>query len=458
MTLLRSSPELEQPVEHVDQLVDFLRGGEKPAAEFRVGTEHEKISLYEDSLSPVPYEGERGIGALLEVLRLEHGFDPLLDGETLVGLEREGATITLEPGGQLELSGAPLYTLHETCREFQSHVALLKQVSAPFGIVWLGLGIHPLTKFDELPHMPRERHDRMREHLSRTGELGTVMMHATGTVQANFDFSSEADLASKMRTALAASPVVTALYANSSVSSGEPNGFESYRAWIWRHTDPARCGLLPFAFEEGWGEGTAYRRYTEWALDVPLMFVLRDGVHHPVGDASFRDFMAGRVAEFQATLADWNLHLTTLFPEVRLKRILETRGADAVPPALVCALPALWKGLFYDAESLAAAGERLASWTFRSVDTLHADVARRGLAAAAPDAPVLEIARELVDLAAAGLDRANARNRMGETEALFLEPLYEILDRGTSPGRYLLERWEGAFRQRVDRLVEYAKY
>lgn len=457
MTLLKDDPELERPVESIEQLVGFFRGGEKPASEFRVGTEHEKVSLFEKTLEPVPYEGEHGIGALLATLQREHDFAPLRDGETLVGLERDGATITLEPGGQLELSGAPLFTLHETCQEFRSHVSLLKQVSEPFGIVWLGLGIQPLAKVDEIPRMPRVRHDLMRDYMAGADELGLTMMHATGTVQANLDFSSEADLARKLHTALAASPVVTALWANSSVSGGEANGFESYRAWVWRYTDPRRCGLLPFAFEPGFGEGTAYRRYAEWALDVPVMFVMRGDAHLPVGGRSFRQLL-GEKGELQPTLSDWNVHLTTLFPEVRLKRIVEMRGADAVPPDLVCALPALWKGLMYDDDALGAASERLAHWSHAEVDALHADVARRGLQALAPEGEVLGIARELVDLAAAGLRRIDARNAMGESEAIFLDPLYEILERGTSPGRSVLERWEGAFQQRMDLLVEYAKY
>jgi glutamate--cysteine ligase len=455
MTLLRDDPELERPIEDPVQLVDFFRAGEKPRERFRVGTEHEKIPLYEASLETVPFEGPRGIAALLQVLHREHGFEPLLDGETLVGLERDGATITLEPGGQLELSGAPLHTLHETCREFRSHVSLLKQVSEPFGLVWLGLGIQPLAKVDEIPRMPRERHDRMREYLGQADEFGLAMMHATATVQANFDFSSEGDLADKLRVGLAASPVVTALYANSSISLGEPNGYESYRAWIWRHTDPLRCGLLPFAFEDGWGEGTAYARYAEWALDAPVMFVQRGGVPRPVGRRTFRALLESDV---EPTLADWNVHLTTVFPEVRLKRILEVRGADAVPPDLICALPALWKGLFYDPEALAAARARLAHWTHAEVDGLHARVSREGLSATTPDGPALDVARELVDLSRAGLRRIDARNQAGETEALFLDPLYEILDRGSSPGRWLLGRWEGAFRRRIDLLVEYAKY
>ncbi len=458
MTLTREQPELQQPIEDSSQLVEHFRAGEKTEDRFRIGTEHEKIGLYRDSLRPVPYVGDRGIGALLAAIEREHDFGSLVDAENLVGLERDGATITLEPGGQLELSGAPLTTLHETCREFNEHVALLKHVSERFGIIWLGLGIHPLASVDQIPRMPRERHAIMREYLAGQGECALEMMHATGTVQANLDFASEADFARKLRMALAASPVVTGMYANSSVSQGEPNGFESRRAWVWRHTDPDRCGLLPFAFDEGWGEGEAYRRYAEWALDVPLLFIQRGARHLPLRGRSFRDFLENGHGEHRATLADWSLHLTTLFPEVRAKQVIEVRGADAVPPGLVCALPALWKGLFYDAEALAGAAALLDHWTFKDVDRLHEEVARVGLEAQTPDGPIIPVARALVDLAARGLERIDARNRLGESEALFLDPLYEILDRGTSPGRYLLERWEGAFSQRADLLVEYARY
>jgi len=458
VSLTRQDPELEREIEDVSQLADFFRGGETAREDFRVGTEHEKIGLYEQTLSPVPYEGDRGIGALLAVLHREYGFDPLEDGERLVGLEREGASITLEPGGQLELSGAPLVTLHETCREFNEHLALMKHVSERFGIAWLGLGIHPLAKLDELPRMPRERYALMRSFLSERGALALWMMHGTGTVQANFDFSSEADAARKLRLALAASPIITSLYANSGVSEGGPNGFESRRAWVWRHTDPDRCGLLPFAFSDEWLEGGAYDRYARWALDVPGLFIVRDDHHLPLEGRTFRDYLENGHAGERATLADWNVHLTTLFPEARMKRVIEVRGADAVPPSLVCALPAFWKGLFYDDASLDAAFERVRSWTWREVDALHAAVAREGLAAASPGGPVLEVARELVDLSAAGLARIAAPNRRGETEELFLEPLYEILDRGASPARAVLELWEGAWAGRIDRLIEYAKY
>jgi glutamate--cysteine ligase len=285
------------------------------------------------------------------------------------------------------------------------------------------------------------------------------MMLGTGCVQANFDYASERDMAQKLRIAMAASPVVTALYANSSISAGRANGFESKRAWVWRHTDPDRCGILPFVFTDAFlaGEG-AYRAYAEWALDVPMMFIQRQGQHVPLGGTRFRAYLEGATASHRPTLADWSLHLTTLFPEVRLKRVIEVRGADAVPPDLVCALSALWKGLFYDPDSRSAALALVRSWSFAAVDQLHADVARRGLDAATPDGPALELARELVGLSAAGLRRLGRISASGEDESLLLEPLFEIVDRGTSPGRELVRRWDGPWGRRIERLVEYARY
>jgi glutamate--cysteine ligase len=283
------------------------------------------------------------------------------------------------------------------------------------------------------------------------------MMHATGGVQANFDYTSEEDAALKLRMALAASPLVTALCANSCIVRGRPSGFESWRAEIWRHTDAARCGLLPFVFDETFSELGAYRAYTEWALDVPMFFVVRDGHHVPVGERSFRELMVAGDAALRPTLADWNVHLTTLFPEVRMKRVIEVRGADAVPPDLVCALPALWKGLFYDPMSLRAAHKRLAHWSFEDVDQLHARAAREGLAAPTPDGPALEVARELFELADQGLGRIAAAG-VGPDERSLLDPLRELLDRGHSPARELLERWSSGLGERIGALVEYARY
>jgi len=458
LSLTRDDPRFERPIEDVAQLVDFFRAGEKPRPEWRVGTEHEKIGMYAQTRRPVPFAGEAGIQALLATIARDHGWKPLLDAGVLVGLERDGSTITLEPGGQLELSGAPLDSMHETLREFREHIALVNRVSEPLGIVWLGLGVQPLVPVQDLPRMPRERHAIMREYLGRRDTLGLHMMHATAGVQANFDFGSEADAARKLRLALAASPISSAMFANSSISDGKPNGFESFRAWIWRYTDNDRWSLLPFAFEPDFGAGTAYRAYTEWALDVPMFLIVRDGHSLPAHGQTFRDFMTRGSDGFHATLADWNVHLTTLFPEVRLKRVVETRGTDAVPGAQVCSLPAFWKGLLYDDEALEAGLARVRGWTHAQVYRLHGDVARTGLQAQAPDAPVLEVARELVALSRAGLRRQAVRNQAGDDESVLLEPLEAVVERGTSPGRELLERWNGAWKQDISRLIEYAKY
>lgn len=458
MSLTREDPRLARPAEDVAQLVEYFREGETPRADWRVGTEHEKLGLYAKSFRPVPYEGENGIRALLSAIETRHGWKPLSDAGLLVGLERDGRTITLEPGGQLELSGAPLATMHETAREFRDHIALVNEVSAELGIVWLGLGLHPLAKVEDLPRMPRERHQIMREYLGKRDTLGLHMMHATAGVQANFDFASEADAARKLRLALAASPVSTALFANSPLSEGKPNGFQSKRAEIWRHTDTDRWSLLPFAFDRDFGEGRAYRAYTEWALDVPMFLIVRDGHSLPARGLSFREFMGRGFEGQRATLADWVVHLTTVFPEVRLKRVVETRGVDAVPGAQVVALPAFWKGLLYDDDALAAGLDRLRRWSFADVDALHAAVARDGLRAKAPDAPVLEVARELLAISRRGLVRSAARNELGEDESLYLEPLARVVERGASPAAQLLEAWSGPWRQDISRLVESVKY
>jgi glutamate--cysteine ligase len=458
MSLTREDPRLARPAENIEQLVEYFRGGETPRADWRVGTEHEKLGLYAQSFRPVPYEGENGIRALLSAIETRHGWKPLSDAGLLVGLERDGRTITLEPGGQLELSGAPLATVHETAREFDDHIALVNAISAELGIVWLGLGLHPFAKVADLARMPRERHQIMREYLGKRDTLGLHMMHATAGVQANFDFASEADAARKLRLALAASPVSTALFANSPLSEGKPNGFQSMRAEIWRHTDSDRWSLLPFAFDRDFGEGTAYRRYAEWALDVPMFLIVRDGHSLPAHGLTFRQFMARGFQGQRATLADWVVHLTTVFPEVRMKGVIETRGVDAVPGAQVCALPAFWKGLLYDDDALAAGLDRLRRWSFADVDALHAAVARDGLRAKAPDAPVLEVARELVALSRRGLQRIAARNERGEDESLYLESLARVVERGASPAAQLLEAWNGPWKQDKSRLVESAQY
>jgi glutamate--cysteine ligase len=451
----KTPPELLAPVESTQQLVDYLAGAEKPPSDWRIGTEHEKIAVYARELRPVPYEGERGIGALLQRIVDVDGWTPVTEEGLLIGLEKQGASMSLEPGGQLELSGAPLRTIHDTCREFTSHLALMKHVSEPFDIVWLGLGLHPIHSIDEIPRMPRARHQIMRDYLPTRASLPLEMMHMTGTVQANFDFSDEPDMVDKLRTALALTPVVSAIYANSSLAEGKAAGFISRRVHIWRNTDPDRTGLLPFVFEPDFG----YARYVEYALDVPMFFVVRDGRYFPARGTSFRRFLLEGLDGRRATLIDFERHLTTLFPEVRLKRgVFELRGADAVPPDLTCSLPALWKGVLYDAQAREAARALTASWSADDREYALERVARRGLTAEISGRRILDLARELAAISREGLRRIHHLGRSGEDERRFLDPVDAQLDRGKSPGQVVLERWEGDWGRSFERLIEYARY
>ncbi|UCE85143.1 MAG: glutamate--cysteine ligase [Deltaproteobacteria bacterium] len=456
MSLDRETPpELLAPIRSTEELVEYMAGAEKPASEWKIGTEHEKIAVYARELRPVPYEGERGIGALLQRIVDADGWTPVTEDGLLIGLQKDGASMSLEPGGQLELSGAPLRTIHETCREFTAHLALMKHVCEPFDIVWLGLGLHPIHTIDEIPRMPRARHQIMRDYLPSRASLPLEMMHMTGTVQANFDFADELDMVRKLRVSLSLTPIVSAIYANSSLAGGKAAGFISRRMHIWRNTDPDRTGLLPFVFEPGFG----YARYVEYALDVPMFFIVRNGRYLPARGVPFRRFLEDGLDEHRATLIDFERHLTTLFPEVRLKRgVFELRGADAVPPDLTCSLPALWKGILYDAHACEAAAALTAEWSADDRDYALEQVARHGLAAVLCGRPVLELARELAAISREGLRRIRHLGRSGEDERRFLDPVDAQLDRGKSPGEVVLERWEGEWGRSFERLIEYARY
>jgi glutamate--cysteine ligase len=438
----------------VADLVAFAARGEKPREAFRVGTEHEKIGIRVADLRPVPYQGENGIAGVLAAIAEQDGWTPVREGEALIALEKDGASITLEPGGQLELSGAPLRTIFETCQEFHRHLDLVRRVSEPRGIAWLSLGANPLHDVDEMPRVPKARYAVMRSFLPARGELALHMMHLTATVQANLDYASEDDMVAKMRTAMGVSPLVSALFANSSLYLGKPSGFVSRRVHIWRHVDPDRCGMLPFVFEPGFG----YERYVEWALDVPMFFVLRGDRYLPANGMSFRRFLAVGHELGPATLQDWNLHLTTLFPEVRLKQFLEVRGADAVPAELTCALPALWKGLLYDDGAREVAWELVADWHFAEREAALEAVARRGLAAEVAGRPVLPLARELIAIAREGLARIGDGAGGESDERGFLDPLQAVAERGRSPGEEVLLRWEGEWERSPARLIDYARY
>jgi glutamate--cysteine ligase len=443
----RGARELERPIESIDDLVAYFRAGEKPRAQFRIGIEHEKLALRTGAFEPVPYDGPNGIEAFLRRIDREPGFEAITEDDRVMGLDGP-ASVSLEPGGQVEQNGRPHAHLLDAIAEIESHLALLRPIAEASGIVLLGLGAHPFHPTKELTQLPRERYRIMRSYLPTRGELALDMMHATASLQVSFDWSDEAEMVSMMRTALAVTPVVMGCFANASLAIGRPSGFVSRRAWIWRNMDPDRCGLLPFAFEEGMG----YARYAEWALDVPMFFIVRDGRYHAMNGVTFRSFWRAGHQGQRATLADWDRHLTTLFPEVRPKRILEVRCADAVPMPLLGAVPALWKGLLYDADARSAAAERVA-WTPDERDAVHLDVARRGLAADSPSGSVLALARALAGIARAGLERSGAAG-----EAVLLDPLDELLERGKSPGEIVLERWQGEWAGSPARLIEYARY
>jgi glutamate--cysteine ligase len=439
------------PVESVADLVAFLRSGEKPRERFRVGTEHEKIGFGAD-LKPVPHSGPRGIAAVLEGIAQADDWERGYDAGNLVALKKGSASVTLEPGGQLELSGAPVRTIFETEREIRAHLDVLRRVSAPLGITWTSLAHHPVHDLAEIPRMPKARYGVMRAYLPTRGELALHMMHLTATVQANLDFSSEADMVRKMRAAMAVTPIVSAMFANSSLYLGKPSGFITRREHIWRHTDPDRCGLLPFVFDEDFG----YERYTQWALDVPMFFIVRDGQYRPANTVTFRQFMERGFEGHRPNAADWDLHLTTLFPEVRLKRIVEMRGADCVP--WLSALPALWKGLLYDDGALDAAFALAKDWSFAEREAALDDVARRGLAARAAGRPVLPLARELAAIASEGLRRIGDGEGEQPDERGFLAPLLAQLERGRSLGEELVQRWEGELGRSLARLIEATRF
>jgi glutamate--cysteine ligase len=430
------------PVESRDELVAYLAQGEKPRSAWRVGTEHEKIPFRRVDASPVPYEGEDGIEALLTGLEDELGWEPITDQDRIIGLAgHEGGAISLEPGGQFELSGAPVRRVQETAAELDRHLAAVKRVAEPLGIGFLTLGMSPLWTRAETPVMPKSRYRIMTDYMPKVGKLGLDMMYRTATVQANLDFSSEADMVRKLRVSLALQPVATALFANSPFTEGRPNGFLSRRSAVWLDTDPDRTGMMAFAFEKGFG----YEAYVDWALDVPLYFVKRGATYHDVAGASFRDLMAGRLAALpgeRATLSDWANHLSTLFPEVRLKRYLEMRGADVGPPPMITALTAFWVGLLYDQASLDAASELIRPWSAADRQALREEVPRRALEATVAGQRLRRVASAALQLSQEGLERRDFG------EAASLEPLETILEEGTQAER-LLQRFEAEWGEDV---------
>lgn len=435
----RSSPgAADAPIAGIESLVAPFHEAVKPRARFRVGSEAEKLGLVGAAIRPVPFEGPAGIQAVLAALADNHGWAPereRADGE-VISLERDGASITLEPAGQLELSGAPLFTIHEVRAELDRHLRELAAVSAPLGIRWLSVGFHPFARQEDLPHVPKMRYPVMRRYLPTRGPRALDMMRRTCTVQTNLDYESESDAMRKLRVSLALQPIVTAMFANSPIVEGAPGSRRCERAAVWLGMDPDRSGLLPFA----WRSGAGFRDYIEWALDVPMFVVRRGDDALDATHLRFRDYMANGLSGHQATRGDWETHLNTLFPEARLKRTIELRGADAQPPDLVCAVSALWKGLLYDATSLAAA-ERLASGlAIDEVQRARAAIAERALGAELLGRPVQAWAESVIDLARAGLVRQAVAGPNAPDESVHLDLLARLVASGRTPADVLLAR------------------
>jgi glutamate--cysteine ligase len=447
------------PIEHHSQLAEYMADGCKPKADWRIGTEHEKFGYLRDTHLPLPYDGPRSIRAMLEGMQARFGWEPVLEAGNIIGLVKDGANVSLEPGGQLELSGAPLETIHQTCDEVNVHLAQVKEIADTLDIGFIGLGAAPEWSNDQMPQMPKGRYKLMTDYMGRVGTHGTQMMYRTCTVQVNLDFSSESDMVKKMRVALALQPVATALFANSPFFDGKLNGHKSWRSRVWRGLDDARTGMLPFVFEKGFG----FEAWAEYALDVPMYFVYRDGKYIDALGQSFRDFLKGELPALPGetpTLSDWADHLTTLFPEARIKKFIEMRGADGGPWRRLCALPAFWVGLTYDQAALDAAYDMVKDWDAETREGLRVAASEGGLQAEFGGIKMHDLAREAVAIAHGGL-KARARPGAGglvPDETHFLNALSESIDTGQTPADELLARYHGAWKGDLRRVYDEFSY
>jgi len=436
------------PIGSRDDLVHHIELGCKPATDWRIGTEHEKFGFHRKTHRPLDYHGPSGVRAVLEGLINRFGWLPVMEAENIIALTRPagepGGTVSLEPGGQLELSGGVLSTVHETAAEMAEHVRQVRAVGQDLNVGFMGLGFSPVWTRAETPRMPKGRYDIMTAYMPKVGSLGLDMMYRSCTVQVNLDFGSEADMVKKLRVSLALQPIVAAIFANSPLTEGKPNGFQTFRSEIWLDTDKARTGMLPFAFDAGMG----FERYVDYALDVPMYFVYRDSRYIDASGKSFRDFMAGRLDVLPGqlpTIEDWADHLSTLFPEVRLKRYLEMRGADVGSVASVSALPALWVGLLYDQTALDAALELIKDWTAEERQGVRNMVPKSALHAPFRNTTVLDLARQIVSIAEGGLQRRALLDRAGSDERQHLQLVQEIVASGKTSADRVLERFHGAW-------------
>jgi len=447
----------ESPIADRRELIEYIAAGERARDDWRIGTEHEKFGFRFDDLRPPEFDGERGIEALLKGL-VRFGWDPVEENGRVIALTRgDGASVTLEPAGQFELSGAQLRSIHETCREVGSHLLEVKTVADDLRLGFLGMGFQPKWSRADMPWMPKGRYRIMRAYMPKVGKLGLDMMTRTCTVQVNLDFSSEADMVRKFRVSLALQPVATALFADSPFTEGKPNGFLSYRSHIWTDTDPDRTGMLDFVFEDGFG----YERYVDYILDVPMYFAYRNGDYVDLSGQSFRRFMDRGLDALpgeRPTLRDWTDHMTTAFPEVRLKRFLEMRGADGGPWNRLCALPAFWVGLLYDDASLDAAWDLVKDFSMEERHALRDGVPRHALKLPFRGSTVRDLAQRALEISAAGLQRRARVNANGADERIFLTPLMEFADANETPAERKLSLFHGDWNGNIDPVFQEFAY
>ena len=444
-------------IENKSQLIEYIASGCKPKPQWKVGTEHEKFGFHESNLKPLGYSEKGGILDILTGLKDQFGWQGQYEGDNLIALLRDGCSVTLEPGGQLELSGAPLADIHQTCTETNLHLKEVKAICEKYDTAFIGMGFHPLAKKKEIEFMPKGRYKIMREYMPKVGSLGLDMMKRTCTIQANLDFSSELDMIQKFRVSLALQPIATALFANSPFKNGKPNKFLSYRSNIWTDTDNDRCGTIPFVFDDS----MSFERYVDYMLDVPMYFAYRDGKYLDASGLSFKDFMKGKLSILPGelpTMKDWEDHLTTAFPEVRLKKFLEMRGADGGPWRRICALPALWVGIFYDQECLDTAWDLVKEWTNEEHQMLRDDVPKFGLCTKFRNLRVRDLALKMLDISRKGLEKRAIKSSCGKDETIYLEPLQIIADTATTPAERKLGKYHSVWNKDLKHMFELFKY
>ncbi len=443
-------------IESRRQLVEWFESGCTPKKDWAIGTEHEKFAFTRDDLRPIPYEGERGVKMLLNALAEHYDWEPIIENGNVIALTKDKCSVSLEPGGQIELSGAPLKNIHQTCGEVHTHLHEVREICDGLGIDMLGVGHNPKWKREDIPWMPKGRYEIMKNYMPKVGNLGLDMMLRTSTIQVNLDFSSEADMVKKFRTSLALQPVATALFAASPFVDGKPSGFLSARSNVWTDTDPDRCGMLPFVFDDGFG----FERYVDYMLDVPMYFVYRDGKYIDAAGKSFRDFMDGKLDVLpgeRPTMNDWSDHMTTAFPEVRLKKFLEMRGADGGPWKRICALPALWVGLLYDDAALDAAWDLVKGLSVAEREALRNDVPRTALATPFKNGTVQDLSKDVLAISRQGLKNRGRMDGYGDDESHFLDSLDDVAQSGRTLAEEFLDKYETEWNGSVDPLFkEYA--